>query len=198
MKFCIKKLSLLIIFSGVFIFCPLVGRAIMIQVTVNIESVLIPERAAMILRPLETEFMIRSDTKLVITDKNGVISAASEVFSWDLSKGATYTYIDDIYYNENDAPYKIYLYLKVRPQEEFGDICMADCTNILEGSGWYYIENVYYDGGGLVGCCPHPPCNSACSTLNEWVEPIAIDPEHVVHENNNYWWPLEVGELKIE
>ncbi len=190
-----KKILFLISLSIIcFPLFPLSGLAAVYEVTVTINQVRVPERAAMMLKdPSSTKFKMNGASRITIVqhspndtplDSDGTVKANRTIAFYDgQSAGVSFSYDSSVATNPK---YAVYIESLVSAQGTLIK-CRADCSPVAANSGWYY-EDFNYDYTGVPNWdhadCPNPPCTGDTRS-------IAVDPIHVVSDSvtpsTKYW-----------
>jgi hypothetical protein len=197
------KKTLFSIFSFfALLFCfPLSTLGSVMEATVTINSVRIPERSVMAQIPdlPNTEFEIDTSRITIVDSGNIVIKSGNfptayyyaNTLTWALKSGAQVTL--SFPYDASKTPYKVYVETQATAQGA-NVVCKADCSPVAANSGWYYSRGGAYfwgDSHGVNGwmwiyaLCTNPPCGS------NYRGNIAFDPAHVVADSvtptEKYW-----------
>ena len=152
------------------------------ELTVTINNIQIPERAAMILAPdraIGTEFQLSSSRIVVVKD----IAPTTPVNVSAVSNLKANSSVIIPFPYESSVQYSVHLEQSASPQGS-NIICKADCTPVPANSGWYYSTSaLLYSSGGVYNA--NSPCPSAvCGSFQSY---IAFDPTHVFGTGAKYW-----------
>lgn len=189
-----KKILLSILLFYVALFClPLNVNGTIVELTVTINSLQIPERAEATLiddRP-DTEFILPNAT-LVVLDRNGDITQPNI----DSYNSSFYNYESSglMYFNKNSfattaftynaelAPYSAVIEIPVTKQEIDSTVFKADCsphTYLVGGIAWYYTDSSFVikeiDNEVIDHVCPENACYINACHNNQ----LAFDPTHI-------------------
>jgi len=217
-----KELLSIFFFSAVLFFSPLNANGAVVELTVTIDSLRIPERAEAVVtddRP-DTEFILPS-ASLVILDKNGDIAQpnidlyysgfdnneSSDLMFFKKNSFAT----TDFTYDVNLAPYQVYIDIPVTKQSVDSTVFTADCsphTYLIDGVAWYYTafrinEKEIDNGKGILNIyhvCPRYACNNENECYNN--DYLAFEPTNIVrHKGYNigqFWRSPSIYSINLD
>jgi len=206
--FLIKPKSIFYIcLAGFFVFWfPLPVFGAVMEVTVTITSMKIPQRAGAALAPdrPNTEFRINNMRITVVNRDDDVVAR-----SWfNIQAGTEAT----VYfpYDNTKTPYHIYLEHRAYgpangyglPEGEEGVImCRADCSNVVDAPGvvadeWFYLGGVEYSScqpsydPSCHASCPYPACSASYDPVFVNLDGLAVDPVNVIWSpyDDDYVW----------
>ena len=173
-----------LIFVATLCFPPVASAAVM-QLTVTINNIQIPERSAMLLKDVNTEFQFSYARIAVVNNSNSVVGASTPTtIQKNYSTTVSFSY-------NNSTPFSVYLERRVQLVTAMYGSCKADCTFIANTS-WYNFEGKYilYDVNGDVASINNASCPAPCLIGGGYNRYIAVDPAHVVTPSDTtskYW-----------
>ncbi len=176
-----KKILISILFFAALLFCfPSSALGSVIEVTVTITGVQLPQRAIIMSMPEDTKFYI-PDSRIIITRHSdgaimGVGNLSSNQLKMDSSTTIAFPYSGVL------APYDIYAEVKVNTTVGT-TVCDAGCGTVTSGADWAYLfgDSLYYFYGSswFKASCP-----SSCTASASNSSRIALSKNKVV---NGYW-----------
>jgi len=184
-----KKIIFIALILSIVIFCfPSSALGAVMEMTVTITNLQIPERSAMVYQNVNSELRIYcawdgNDCRInVLRDDDSSPVAygdalSAEHFKAGFSKTMSFTY-------DNSKQYSVHVELRASSQGS-NVICKSDCTPVAGGSGWYYSNgSPELASGAAYLVCPSIACNGTSTTRYK----IAFDPANTVLVGGIRWW----------
>jgi len=206
-----NKILFSIFFFSALIFCfPLTTLGAVMEMTVTIDSIQIPERAEMVWttggqtadghladRP-NTEFGF-DYSRITVVDKNISVKAlkwfdyttipGAGGFQHPMQKDSTLTFAFP--YDVALAPYKVYAEVQAQPQGS-SPVLKADCTLVPSGSNWYVSTNyLYYNSFKVAAMCPSTMVTVPNSPVAPCYKCIAFQSAVWYPADGYYFWRSE-------
>jgi len=182
-----NKILFLISFFAVVVFCfPAPALGAVMELTVTITSLQSPQRAAMALLPVNTEFGFKGSRVVVVGSDGSVKGVNADTdyycpyycqYQNKMQKGSVK--VISFPYDATMIPYNVYAEVGVTSQRSYYTLYKADCTlmpPVQSGPGWYYFGPLYYNNFVSVAYCPNPP-----ATISGYAHYIAVDPANVIN-----------------
>jgi len=159
-----KKILLLVISSLItFLFLPAITKAAVMEITVSITSLIVPERTSMVKSAGYPNTELSLDySRLTIVRRDGGdgIVKNTSFFPYDIAEKNSSVTVSFVY----DSVYTYDVYVETQVSKSSGNsYCEANCNNVLANDGWYasYGSLLYnYSVTGLSGSisCPTSLC----------------------------------------
>ncbi|MEI7424668.1 MAG: hypothetical protein WCK10_00925 [Candidatus Staskawiczbacteria bacterium] len=175
------KINLLLIFLClvVIIFSPLNVRAVIMEVSVTVNSFTVPERSLIdfeIDRP-ETEYRTSSG-RISVVDKNN-----NFIITNDFTGVGSYIYNGatanaSFPYETYGAPYNVYIEMRVTKYP--GTICKANCVESIADAGWYMTPTFSYLNRNE--SWTSSSCGGSAFVANTCGSNIAVSPTFIIPE----------------
>src|SRR3989339_1930503 len=182
-----KKTLFSIVFLTATLFClPVPALGAIVQLTVTISSIQIPERAAMLYKSVNKEFAFDGGARVVVVKKSdgtlGTPIAAEEIYHSTYGRGVLRQGSSaKIAFNYDPTLVPFNVYIEIVAMTTGGDIyCSAGCIPV--SNSYRSATSLYMIEGGDVSC-PAPACDSP-NSVN-----IAFPSGNIFSQkgSNEYW-----------
>lgn len=150
-----KKILILFLFSIVAgVFLPGLAHGAVMQMTVTINSIQIPERSAMLLKPVNSNLFFLNNGRVVVV-KSGSPNAVAIMGAGAPGVFPPWTSSQFSFPYDSTATYTVHLEVLTRPLS--GTTCKADCTPVSDAN-WFrsYYQLLFLDSSSAT--CGNTPC----------------------------------------